>query len=73
MTLSKKSNIEKAQYIVENDTTTIYFFSDEIEEIIADNNIPIKVLERIKDKFDDNETKHNKVLLNKLINAINNR
>jgi hypothetical protein len=73
LTLSKKSNFEKAQYIVENDTMTIYFFSDEIEEIIADNKIPIKVLERIKDKFVDTETKHNKVLLNKLTNAINNR
>ena len=51
LTLYKKSNIEKAKYIIENDTKIIYFFSDEIEQIIADNNVPIELLERIKDKF----------------------
>ena len=73
LTLSKKSNIEKAKYIIENDTKIIYFFSDEIEQIIADNNVPIELLERIKDKFNGTEDKHNIVLKNRLINEINNR
>ena len=73
LTLSKKSNIEKAKYIIENHTKIIYFFSDEIEQIIADNNVPIELLERIKDKFNGTEDKHNIVLKNRLINEINNR
>ena len=73
LTLSKKSNIEKAKYIIENDTKIIYLFSDEIEQIITDNNVPIELLERIKDKFSGTEDKHNIVLKNRLINEIKNR
>jgi hypothetical protein len=73
LTLSKKSNIEKAQYIIENETRIIYFFSEEIEQIIADKKVPRDLLEQIKDKFNDNENKNNIVLKNRLINEINNR
>jgi hypothetical protein len=73
LALSKKSNIEKAKYIINNDINSIYFFSDEIEQIISDNNVPIQLLELIKDKFKGTENKHNIVLKNRLINEINNR
>jgi|APGre2960657444_1045066.scaffolds.fasta_scaffold16787_1 hypothetical protein len=73
LTLSKKSNIEKAKHIIENDTRIIYFYSDEIEQIIADKNVPSELLERIKNKFNDSKNKNNIVLKNRLINEINNR
>lgn len=73
LTLSRKSNFEKAQYIIEDDTRSIYFFSEEIEQIILDKKVPKDLLERIKDKFKESENKHNILLKNRLINEINNR
>ena len=73
LNLSKKSNIEKVKYIIEDETKVINFFSDEIEQIIADNGVPIELLERIIEKFNATEDKQNIVLKNKLINEINNR
>ena len=73
MNLSRKSNFDKAQFIIEDDTKTIYFFSEEIEEIISDKKVPKEFLERIRDKFKENESKHNIILKNKLIDEINNR
>ncbi len=73
LNLSRKSNFDKAQFIIEDDTKTIYFFSEEIEEIISDKKVPKEFLERIRDKFKENESKHNIILKNKLIDEINNR
>ncbi len=73
LTLSRKSNFEKAQYIIEDDTRSIYFFSEEIEQIILDKKVPKDLLDRIKDKFKESENKHNILLKNRLINEINNR
>jgi hypothetical protein len=73
LNLSRKSNFEKAKYIIEDDTRTIYFYSEEIELIISDKKVPKEILERIRDKFKEGENKHNVILKIKLTNEINNR
>lgn len=73
LNLSRKSNFEKAKYIIEDDTRTIYFYSEEIELIISDKKVPKDLLERLRDKFKEVENKHNLILKSKLINEINNR
>lgn len=73
LNLSRKSNFDKAQFIIDDNTKKIYFFSEEIEEILSDKKVPKEYLERIRDKFKENENKHNIILKNKLIDEINNR
>jgi hypothetical protein len=73
LNLSRKSNLDKAQVIIEDDTRAIYFFSEEIEQIISDEKVPKEFLERIKDKFKVKESKQNVILKNRVIKEINNR
>ena len=73
LNLSRKSNFDKAQFIIEDDTKTIYFFAEEIDQIISDENVPKEFLERIRDKFKLKESRQNILLKNRVINEINNR
>lgn len=71
--LSRKTNVDKARYIIEDNTRKIYFYLEEIDQIISDEKVPKEILERIRDKFKVNESKQNLVLKNKLIEEISNR
>jgi hypothetical protein len=71
--LTKKPSLEKAQIIIHDTGSPVYLYSEEIEQILFDKDLPIDLLKEILLKFKDNENKHNTILKNKIINEINNR
>lgn len=69
--LLKKTNIEIAELIVSDDSKSIYFYYAEIERIIQDEKINIKLIERILEKFNGNEKRNLKILKIKIAERIN--
>lgn len=57
--LTEKTNNDKAQFIINDSDKPIYFYSKEIDQIISDKKVPKDLLVRIKNKFKEDENKHN--------------
>lgn len=71
--LTEKTNIEKAEFIIDDLSRPIYFYFKEIEQIIVDKKVHKNLLIKIHDKFKFDENSYNKPLKIKIMNEINNR
>jgi formylmethanofuran dehydrogenase subunit C len=71
--LAEKTNIDKAQFIINDSERPIYFYSKEIEQIIEDKLVDKNTLIKLHNLFKVEENQHNKTLKIKLMNEINNR
>ncbi len=71
--LSLKKNIEIADFILNDSTKPIYYYTYEIERIIKDKSLEKQLLEKILDKFNSKEIRNAKTLKDKLIDEINSR
>jgi len=71
--LTEKTNTDKAEFIINDSDRPIYFYSREIDQIIADKQVHKNILIKLRDKFKDDDNSHNRTLKNKIMNEINNR
>ena len=70
---SKLSGNELGSKIVSDDNHPVYYYYNEIENLLSDKSVDKKILENILNKFNEKEKGKNKLLKNRLIGEINNR